>query len=251
MNLTARISGWLRTVLVGRPAPRPVRAVGDSRRKAAIAIGTAFAAVIAFQVGLGLVAEISLYVRDPGYSDKEIRLARQEAANPDGPRVVMLGTSRTAAAFHAGRVREQLIAERGGRAVVFNFGIPASGPITHIVYLKRLLADGHRPDLLLLEVLPPTLMDLPGGPTIPAGPLEGRFFYGDRMRHHELDGTISYGFPEADVRSTWRKSIVVPWYALRFRSWAASRRVLNRGNYASTGAAVATSSAGEHPLPPR
>src|SRR5207237_388340 len=147
---------------------------------------------------LGITAECSLYVRDPGYSDKEIRLARQEALNPEGPRVVMLGTSRTAAAFHAGRVRDQL-----GRGVVFNFGIPASGPITHIIYLKRLLADGHRPDLLLLEVLPPTLADTPGGLGIPAGPLEGRFFFGDRLLHHEIEDVIRYGFPEDQVRTKW------------------------------------------------
>ena len=212
MNLTTRISGWLRTLLVGRPAPRPVRAApSDRRRKAAVTIAVAIAAIVVFQLGLGLVAEASLYVRDPGYSDKEIRLARQEAANSDGPRIVMLGTSRTAAAFHAGRVRDQL-----GSGVVFNFGIPASGPITHIVYLKRLLAAGHRPDMLILEVLPPTLTDLPAGPITPAGPLEGRFFFGDRMRHHELDDAIQYGFPAEDVRKKWRQSIVVPWHAIRF-----------------------------------
>ncbi len=212
MNLTTRIFDWLRAVRAERPVPPPVRARGNRRRKAAISIAVAIVAGVVLQLGLGIVAEVSFYVRDPGYSDKEIRLARQEAAHPDGPRIVMLGTSRTAAAFHAGRVREQI----GGRGVVFNFGIPASGPITHSVYLKRLLEDRHRPDLLILEVLPPTLTDLPAGPTTPAGPLEGRFFFGDRMRHHELDCVIHYGFPEEDVNRKWRQSMLVPCYALRF-----------------------------------
>lgn len=213
MNLTARFTEWLRRVLVDQPVPRsfahPRR---DRRRKAAISLAVAIATGTFAQLTLGIFAECSLYVRDPGYADKEIRLRRQESANPDGPRIVMLGTSRTAAAFHAGRVWKQL----NGRGVVFNFGIPASGPITHIVYLKRLLADGHRPDLLIVEVLPPTLADTPGGPNIPAGPLEGRFFFGDRLQHHELDSVIGYGFPESDVRTKWRQSMAIPWYALRF-----------------------------------
>jgi hypothetical protein len=182
------------------------------RRRASAALGIAAAAAIGTQLALGLAAEESLFIRDPGYSDKEIRLARQEAEHPEGPRIVMLGTSRTAAAFHAGRVWEM----NGRRGVVFNFGIPASGPITHLVYLKRLLADGHRPDLLILEVLPPTLSDTPGGPGIPAGPLEGRFLFGDRLRYCELETVIGYGFPAEDVRHKWRQTIVAPCYALRF-----------------------------------
>jgi len=188
----------------------------DRRRAAAIAIGTGIVGVIVLHLALGIVAEVSLYVRDPGYSDKEIRLARQEAANPGAPSVVMLGTSRTAAAFHAGRVRGQLAGDLGGRAMVFNFGIPASGPVTHLVYFRRLLADGHRPDLLLLEVLPPALADTPGGHGIPAGPLEARFLFGDRLRRSEVETVIRYDFPADETREAWRRSVTNPWYTLRF-----------------------------------
>jgi hypothetical protein len=209
VNVTTLITGRLRAA---RRKPRPRAALPrDRRRTAARSLAIGFAALAVLNLALGVAGEESLYIRDPGYSDKEIRLARQEAANPTGPGIVMLGTSRTAAAFAAGRVRDKL-----GSGVVFNFGIPASGPITHSVYLKRLLADGHKPDLLLLEVLPPTLVDLPAGPTTPAGPLEGRFLYGDRLTHGELDRVIDYGFPAEDVRRRWRQSVYEPWYALRF-----------------------------------
>ncbi len=212
VNLTTRIFDWLRAARVDNPMPRSRRAaIGNRRRKASISLGVGVLALLLLQLGLGITAETSLYIRDPGYADKEIRLARQEAINPSGPRIVMLGTSRTAAAFHAGRVRERL-----GSGVVFNFGIPASGPVTHSVYLKRLLEDGHKPDLLILEVLAPTLGDLPAGPKTPAGPLEGRFLFGDRLRHHELDDVIRYGFPADDVQTKWRQSVTIPWYAIRF-----------------------------------
>ena len=42
-----------------------------------------------------------------------------------------------------------------GRPIVaFNFGIPAAGPVTNALNLRRLLAAGVAPDLVLLEVLP-------------------------------------------------------------------------------------------------
>ena len=158
------------------------------------------------QLGLGLAAEYALLIRDPGYADKERRLAQLRAVNPDRPLVLMIGTSRAGYGFHAGRIEDQL----AGRTTVFNFGIPASGPVTHVVYLRRLLAAGHRPALLFAEVLPPGLADLPGGP------LEARFLYGDRLRHDELDTVIGYDFPTDAIRSKWRQSVLVPWHALRF-----------------------------------
>jgi hypothetical protein len=212
VTLTARITGWLQT-----PAPFAPRssqsAQTNRRQSAAVAVRVALVVALVLQAALGIAGELSLYIRDPGYSDKEIRLARQEDLHPGEPEIVMLGTSRTAAAFHAGLARERL----GNREIVFNFGIPASGPITHLLYFRRMLRDGHRPDLLILEVLPPTLGDLPGGgPDIPEGPLEGRFLFGDRLRHDELETAISYGFPASDVREKWRRSVVLPWYSLRF-----------------------------------
>jgi hypothetical protein len=210
VNLTTRVTGWLR-VAVTRPLPPPVRvAPRPTRRSAAVALGVAAVAVVALQLGLGLAAELSFLVKDPGYADKELRLARQDAAHPGAPAVVMLGTSRTGYGFHAPRIRGQLAPELGGRAMAFNFGIPASGPVTHLVYLRRLLAAGHRPDLLFVEVLPPTLAELPGGP------LESRFLFGDRLRKDEVEAVIGYGFPADATRERWRRSVLVPWYALRF-----------------------------------
>jgi hypothetical protein len=162
------------------------------------------------QLALGVAAELSLWVRDPGYADKEIRLARREATSPGAPTVLMLGTSRTGYGFHAGRIETALAAELGRPVTVFNFGIPASGPVTHLVYLRRLLADGHRPALLLVEVLPPGLADLPDGP------LESKFLFGDRLRRGELGAVIGYGFPADVVRARWRESVLVPCYGLRF-----------------------------------
>lgn len=171
---------------------------------------------MALQLALGLAAERVLLIKDPGYADKEVKLARQEVVSAGAPSVVMLGTSRTGAGFQAGLVRERLAAHCDGRAMAFNFGIPASGPVTHLVYLRRLLADGHRPDLLLVEVLPPSLADVALAPDAPRSPLEARFLFGDRLRHDEVDVVTRYGFPADEVRKKWRQSVLVPWHTLRF-----------------------------------
>jgi hypothetical protein len=201
---------WLRRFLSRRPSPRPGAVVRTRRQKATVAVAVGAALFAVLQLGLGVAAELSLWVRDPGYADKEIRLARHEEA-AGGPVVVMLGTSRTGYAFHAGRIETQIREELGRPVSVFNFGIPASGPVTHLVYTRRLIADGHRPALLLVEVLPPGLADLGQ-----VGPLEAKFLFGDRLRYHELDTVAGYGFPGAKVRSQWRESVVLPWYALRY-----------------------------------
>jgi hypothetical protein len=211
VNLTTRVAGWLRSIPVGRPASRPVApARRNRRRQASAAVVVGITAFLILQIGLGIAGECVLLIKDPGYADKELRLSRQEAAYPGAPSVVMLGTSRTGFAFHAGRIREGLARDLGGPAMAFNFGIPASGPVTHVVYLRRLLAEGHRPDFLLVEVLPPTLAELPGGP------LESRFLFGDRLRYGEVETVIGYGFPEEEIREKWRGTVVAPWYAMRF-----------------------------------
>ena len=42
----------------------------------------------------------------------------------------------------------------GRPVVVFNFGLWGAGPGTSLLTLHRLLAEGTRPDLVLIEVLP-------------------------------------------------------------------------------------------------
>jgi len=165
-------------------------------------VGVGLIAFLVLQLTLGIAAEESYTLKDPGYADKERNLVRLEAANPGAPRVLMLGTSRTGYAFHAGRIEQHLVADLGRPAVAFNFGIPASGPVTHLLYARRLFARGHRPDLMLIEVLPPGLAD------IKEGPLESRFLFGDRLQKSEIETVIGYGFPERDTRRRWRESIM-------------------------------------------
>ena len=175
-------------------APAPLRPAGRRAAPRALAWGAAVFSVV--QLGLGLASELYPRIRDPLYGDKLIKLQRRLPGDRT-PTVVMLGSSRTGLAFH-GKHAEQVLAGLNQPAVAFNFGVPASGPVTHLVYLNRLLSDGVSPDLVLVEVMPSMLTDGPGAP------LEKNWFHPDRLTFAERDTVIRHGYPADDVRARCR-----------------------------------------------
>jgi hypothetical protein len=183
----------------------------SARRRAALALTTGAIVVVVAHLGLAVAAESSFAVRDPVYADREAALACVEReVLPGAPVVVMLGTSRTGNGFDARRAGERLRATLGRGADAFNFGLPAAGPILHRVYLARLLAAGHRPALLLVEVLPPSVAVLPDGP------LEAKFLDGARFTRDEVDLLATYSLPGEKLARQRRETLVAPWYDLRF-----------------------------------
>jgi hypothetical protein len=164
----------------------------------------AFAGV---QLGLSLFLECSRPgVYGPEYVAKVKRLQARRAEMPDRPLVVLLGSSRTRLALQAGR----LSASPGaGRALVFNFGMAGSGPVLELVYLRRLLAQGFRPDLLLVEVLPPTLFQ--EGSRC----LEESWFHSVELRTAELAWLRRYSCRTRGLLRDWCVSRGLPCTAYR------------------------------------
>jgi hypothetical protein len=88
---------------------------------------------------------------DPEYGLKLANLRRQVAAKrPGQPGVVMLGSSLTGWGLNPA----SMSTPRPGGPVVYNFGINSSGVVVQLVVLRRLLAEGVRPDLVLVEAHP-------------------------------------------------------------------------------------------------
>jgi hypothetical protein len=178
-------------------APAAVRSTHSRRRRARTAFVVFVGFVIILNFGLGLTAQVNYCLRDPAFGDKLAKIK----TSPD---VLMLGSSRTLLGFHARRVEETT------GLTAFNFGTPATGPITHLVYLKRLQDQGIRPRLLLIEVLPSLLADGPDGPC------EQGVLYGERLTRQELEMVERFGFDPKVVRPAWRESMYAPWSKLRF-----------------------------------
>lgn len=72
------------------------------------------------------------------------------AEAPDRPLVIMFGSSRTDWSFQAGRMSGQPGPD-GRPLLVYNMGLPTAGPMHSSYYLTRLLDEGVRPRLVLLE----------------------------------------------------------------------------------------------------
>jgi hypothetical protein len=99
-------------------------------------------------------------LRDPEYAARLGKLRTRRAENPDQPLVLMLGSSRVMNGFQP-RALNELASSAGQPMVSFNFGLLCAGPLREHCCLEHLLADHIRPDLLVIEIMPP-LFNEPG-----------------------------------------------------------------------------------------
>jgi hypothetical protein len=93
---------------------------------------------------------------------------------------------------------------------VFNFGIPATGPISELFYLRDMLAEGIRPSYLLIEFLPPLLCEAQRG----ALTEEGMTGFEDTSARRFLQWLPYLNRPEKRGRH-WLEARINPWHSYR------------------------------------
>lgn len=120
-------------------------------------------------------------VRDPEFYLLEGMLRERMAEKPGRPTAMFVGSSRVAHGFDARRATGE------HDAVVFNFGVPGSGPYFQTVMLDRLRQDGVRIDVLFLEVLH-SFYNAAG-----VRSLDGSLLDGARLSYGEAVGLLDYG----------------------------------------------------------
>src|SRR5947209_701598 len=127
------------------PAPAPARAASPMRRwlrrHRAAAVWMLGIFAVSQLVLAVYVDQFAPTVRDPEFYLLEGMLRDRIAEKPGRPTAMFLGSSRVAHGFDAKRAT--------GRhdAVVFNFGVPGSGPYLQTVMLDRMRDDGVRTDV--------------------------------------------------------------------------------------------------------
>jgi hypothetical protein len=95
-----------------------------------------------------------LEVRDPLYGIRLHSLRSRLAESPNAPLVLILGSSRVKYGLWPAAM--QVRPGTGAPPpVIYNFGLNGAGCIRALMYFRRLLADGVRPDWLLVETWPP------------------------------------------------------------------------------------------------
>jgi hypothetical protein len=168
------------------------------------------AGFVVLQLGLFTYLRLGgMGLRDPDYAYKAGRLRQRTADRQARPlTIVMVGSSRTAFGLRARGLEDELTDTAGRPVAIFNFGLYGAGSVTELITLQRLLDDGIRPDILLIEVLPALLSDQP-----PAG--EVRRLPLDRLRPEELALAERFGRQADDIQAA-RRDDLLPFYAHRF-----------------------------------
>ena len=152
--------------------------------------------VVVFQLGLGVVVEwAGSELRDPNFAKSVALLSERCAATPSRPLMLVLGSSRTVMGFDAG-----MVARADGESLVFNFSAMGSGPVMEQVYLRRLIAGGVRPDLVLIEVVP---LCLATGTSVPT---EDTSLDPARLSWAELTPSAGYFRYPIQAYAKWLKS---------------------------------------------
>jgi len=134
---------------------------------------------------LGLAVALERYrpsLCDPVYGHRADRLLHRLGQMPTRQTtIVMIGSSRTMFGLDGQRAEVRLRQHLSDTPVVFNFGIPAAGPVHHWLHLNRLLQDGIHPDVVLIEIMP---FLLHSGTT---EPYELHLLAGDNIRLCDLE----------------------------------------------------------------
>ncbi|HEY7327914.1 MAG TPA: hypothetical protein VH592_09755 [Gemmataceae bacterium] len=131
------------------------------------------------------------------------------AKYPDRPLVLMVGSSRTAWDFHAGAL-DGMPDSDGRPMLVYNFGVPTTGPCFQLFCLRDMLAKGIRPRFLLIEFLPPLLCEPKRGYVTEDGMLELESLPLRRMAQW-----IPYLRNPKKSANLWLETRVAPCYTFR------------------------------------
>jgi hypothetical protein len=153
-------------------------------------------------------------LRDPLYQEKLALLRESRVFEPGGPAhraqtVLFLGSSRTLGAIDAGAVGPELSRRLGRRVAAFNFGVHGAGPLTSALYLRRLFAEGVRPDAVVIEVHPAFL-----AAQTPEPP-EARWLAPIRLRPEEVPLARRLGLPATESSAHGWRGRLLPWYEYR------------------------------------
>ena len=90
--------------------------------------------------------------------------------------------------------------------VIHNFGINSAGTIAHLMMLRRVLADGVRPDLVLLETEPQFM--LRGKNTVASE----HYLQTQRLQFHDLAVIKRYDPKARRLWAEWFGQAWLPWY---------------------------------------
>jgi hypothetical protein len=172
-------------------------------RRPAAALGFALLFFVCVQLALNVALERGYpELRDPEYAAKLGKLRARLAEAPGRPLVLLFGSSRCLLGLRPAAI-PPCRAPDGREAVVFNAGLLGAGPLLELICLRRLLADGVRPDWVVLECWPA------------AEPVEDLRIPARRLSWADLRLLTRYTCDPVRLDGEWAEARLLPCYAYR------------------------------------
>ncbi len=188
------------------PVPSETRPRGDRRRRAARCVAAGLAWILFANLGFLAVLDYGpAYLRDPEYGKRISRYHARTLENPGKPVVAVVGSSRVAMGVRGG-VRSD------SDPLVLNFALAGSGPIMELMTVRRMLADGAKPDLVLLEFWPAFLRE--DGPYHESARIDVT-----RLRPIDRDLVREFYPNPTRTQTQMREQRINPWFSHRHSLW--------------------------------
>jgi hypothetical protein len=150
---TAETGLRLRVEIIVAPAS-PIQVVSTRRSRSIRALVGFVTLLLVLNAAVALVLETGpAHLRDPEYGLRLNSLQKKRAEYPERKLTVVLGSSRTAMGIRPD-VCEAALGNPHDAPLLFNMSMTGAGPILQFMTLQRLLADGVRPNSVLLEFWP-------------------------------------------------------------------------------------------------
>jgi hypothetical protein len=96
---------------------------------------------------------------DPKYGCRMLALRALRVEQKDRTLLVVLGSSRAEQGFRPGLLAQSGVASSAPPPLFYNLARGGSSPLLYLLTLRRLLVDGIHPDVLLVEIFPPALVE--------------------------------------------------------------------------------------------
>ena len=199
---------------MGLPAP-PLANPRRRARRARSTIAWSVATLLVLNVGFAAYVQYRPGFRDPLFDAKVKALVVRFAASGEPIQVVVLGSSRTAAAVEPKALEAAVSAETGRPCVAFNMGVQGNGPVSQLVHYRRLRDAGVKPHVVVVELLPSAFAWFLDPARHENRPYDATILRPDRLSRGELDAVCEYGFPIAETREDWWTSLARPESVLR------------------------------------
>lgn len=144
---------------------------------------------------------------DPEYGRRLRTLRQLLADNPGRPLLLVMGSSRVALGLQTSLIEDVRLPD-GAQPLVFNFSIPGSGVLRELVWLKRVVHDGIRPDRVLVECWPPLVSRV-------YGDKESVWLPAASLRWDDLWLVDHYGCEPAQLLNDWLEVRLLPCFGDR------------------------------------